>query len=226
MIVFGGPGTSSGMTRHALLAGLAAFSLFGCFNVLDGGPEVSETRSLEAFTRVRIDDGIPATFSPGAPSATLNTQQKVLENLETRVKDGQLIVQLKPGISVSSFAWTEVVITGEGVTALETTGGSKLTATGLDAQPLRLAASGGSQLTVSGKSADARLNASGASKISAFELAAEAVSVEASGGSTVELNASKSVEGTASGGSRVVVEGAGDATAISTTGGSSVSRRE
>ncbi|MFZ5442971.1 MAG: GIN domain-containing protein [Myxococcota bacterium] len=214
------------MTRHALLAGLVALTLSGCFSFLDGGPEVSETRSLEPFTRVRIDDGIPAKFSPGAPSVTINTQQKVLDNLETTVKDGQLLVQLKVGVTVSSFSWTDVVITGEGVTSLEVTGGSRLEASGLDTQPLRLNASGGSQLSVSGRSADARFNASGASKISAFELAATAVSVEASGGSTLEVNASQSVEGTASGGSRVVVEGAADTTAISTSGGSTVSRRQ
>lgn len=216
-----------GMTRHALLAGLAAFSLFGCFNVVDGGPEVSETRTVEGFTRVRVDDGIPATFQPGAgASVAISTQQKVLENLQTTVKDGQLIVQLKPGIQVNSFAWTEIVITGEGVTALEATGGSKLTATNLDVAPLRVTASGGSQVTVSGKSADARLSASGGSKIAAFELAAEVASVDVSGGSTVEVAASKSVEGTASGGSRVIVAGNGDVAAVSTTGGSTVTYRE
>ena len=44
------------MIRSALLV-VSAVSLLGC-HVLDGGPEVSETRTVEAFTRLRVDDGI------------------------------------------------------------------------------------------------------------------------------------------------------------------------
>lgn len=209
------------MTRSAL-ALVAALSLFACHQI-EGGPELSETRTLSAFTRVRLEDGLPATFSPGASQVTLIAPEKVVANLMTEVKDGVLIVRLKPNVIVDSFDTTEVVITGEGLQAAEATGASKLTVLGVTASPFRATASGASTLTVSGTTADARLNASGASTLTAAALLAESASVEASGASTIELNASKSVEGTASGGSHVIIGGTTTDVFISATGGSWVS---
>ncbi|MDP2276089.1 MAG: DUF2807 domain-containing protein [Archangium sp.] len=211
------------MTRSATLL-VAALSLVACRNI-EGGPEVSETRSLDAFTRVRIEDGIPATISPGKSEATVNAPEKVVANLETVVKSGTLIVRMKPNVSVTSFDGTEVVITTEGLLAVEASGGSPVTVSGVTESPFRATASGGSQLSVTGTTADARLNASGGSGIAAEKLTAELVSVEATGGSTIELTATKSVEGIASGGSRVTISGGGDSTNVSASGGSLVSGR-
>lgn len=200
---------------------LSALSLFGCHYV-EGGPEVSQARTVEAFTRLQVEDGIPATLSPGEPQATVNAPEKVVEKLETVVKSGTLIVRLKPGVIVTSMEGTEVVITGTGVVAVEASGASSLKVTGVDVSPFRATASGASQLTVRGKTADARIDASGASTVSAGQLIAEIASVDASGASTVEVNASKTVEGTASGASHVTVSGGADSTNITTSGASSV----
>ena len=91
-------GIRRGMTRSIVI--LAALLLAGC-RQLEGGPEVSEGRTLEPFTRVRIEDGIPARLSPGAPQVTLNAPEKVVENLETIVLSGTLIVRLKHNVIVT-----------------------------------------------------------------------------------------------------------------------------
>ena len=212
------------MTRSAFAA-LAVLSLASCRNI-EGGPEVSETRSLQAFTRVRIESTIPARLGPGKPQVTLNTQEKVAANLLTEVKSGVLIVRLKPNVIVSSFDGTEVLITGESVVAVEVIGASKLTVTGIEVGPFRATASGASEIELLGATSDARLNASGASTIDADQLQAEVASVEATGASTIDVNVSKSVEGIASGASRVIVTGKGDAANVSASGGSLVSHAD
>ncbi len=209
------------MNRLAIAA-FATLALFSCRNV-DGGPEVSETRSVDAFTRVRIEDGIPAKLSVGKPAVTLNTQEKVAANLETKVVSGTLIVSMKPNVIVDSFDFTEVLISTTGLVSAEASGGSTVTVTGIDASPFRASASGGSQLELSGTTGDARLNASGGSGVNAEKLLAEVASIEATGGSTLQVNVSKSVEGIASGGSRVTISGTGDSTNVSASGGSLVS---
>lgn len=211
------------MTRTATLL-VAALCLVACRNI-EGGPEVSETRSLDAFTRVRIEDGIPATISPGKSEVTINAPQKVVAHLETIVKSGTLWVRLKPNVSVTSYDGTQVVITTAGLLAVEVSGGAPVTVSGVTQSPFRATSSGGSQLSVLGITADARLNASGGSGINAEKLIAELVSVEATGGSTIELTATKSVEGIASGGSRVTIGGGGDSTNVSASGGSLISGR-
>ncbi len=209
------------MTRTALAA-LAVLSLASCRNI-EGGPEVSQTRTLEPFTRVRIESAIPAKLSPGKPQVTLNSQEKVVANLLTEVKSGVLIVRLKPNVLVTSFDGTEVLITGEAVVAVEAIQGANLKVTGIDVGPFRAAASGGSRLELIGGTADARFNASGGSTIDADQLVAEIASVDATGGSRLELHVTRSVEGSASGGSQVIVSGGGNAANVSASGGSLVS---
>ena len=208
------------MTRSAI-ALFAAVSLCACHQI-EGGPELSETRTVAAFTRVAIEDGLTATLSPGAAQVTLNAPEKVVANLVTEVKSGVLVVRLKPNVIVTSLDSTEIVITGEGLQSAEASGASKLTVTGVTASPFRATASGASTLIVSGTTTDARLNASGASTLTAAELLAESASVEATGASTLSLSASKSVEGIASGASHVVIGGTTTDVYISATGGSVV----
>lgn len=213
------------MTR-SFLPVLAVLSLCGCFNLVDGGPELSETRSLDGFTRVRVEGGLPVTVRPGPPSVVITAPQKVVENLQTVVKSGQLTVRLKPGVTATSFASTEIIVTTPSLTSVEASGGSHLTASGVEASPFRATASGGSEVRLSGSTADARLNASGGSRVDASALSAAIASVDASGGSTIEVNVSQTLEGTASGGSRVLVSGSGDVSAVSTSGGGSVSNAQ
>lgn len=208
--------------NRLFIALVAAVSLLACRNI-EGGPDLSETRSLESFTRVRIEDGIPARLSPGAPQAVVNAPEKVVANLETVVNSGTLIVRLKPNVTVTSFDGTEVLITGEAVVAAEASGGSELVVTGVEVSPFRATASGASKVEVIGRTADARLNASGGSSVDADQLLAEVASVEATGASRIEVNVSKSVEGIASGASRVTVSGGGDSVNVSASGGSLVS---
>lgn len=196
--------------------------LTGCWNQVEGGPEASETRTQDAFTRVRLESGLTAGFSPGEPSVTINSQQKVIENLETVVRKGQLVVRLKPGVKVSSLEWTEVLITGADVGALEASNGSTLNATGLTGASVTLEASGGSQVSATGQVTEVIVEASGGSRVTAH-VGAESAEVEASGGSVVELTATASVRGEASGGSRVRVAGGGDLSKVERSGGSVVS---
>ena len=79
------------MTRSAI-ALFAAVSLCACHQI-EGGPELSETRTVAAFTRVAIEDGLTATLSPGAAQVTLNAPEKVVANLVTEVKSGVLEAQ-------------------------------------------------------------------------------------------------------------------------------------
>ncbi len=209
------------MTRSLLVALVPVLVLTGCFNYVEGGPEASETRSQKAFSRVRIENGITASFKPGEPSVTINSQQKVLENLETVVREGQLVVRLKPGVKVTSLEWTEVVITGADVTELKASGGSTLNASALAGDAVKLEASGGSHIGATGQLTAVNVEASGGSTVTAH-LGSASADVEASGGSVVEVTATAAVTGEASGGSRIRVAGGGDLTKVEISGGSTI----
>jgi hypothetical protein len=209
------------MNRIALVV-VSALSLSGCFNNVEGGPEVSKTRSLERFSRLRVESGLPVKFSPGAARVSITAPQKVEENLQTVVSNDTLVVRMKPGVFVDSFESTEVVVSGEGVANFNAVAGSSLSATGLSASQYVVEASGGSAVSLEGTSVDLHLEASGGSHLAAAKLGADFVSLDASGGSTLEVRATKAVGGTASSGSTVLVSGPGDFSTVYATGGSSV----
>lgn len=211
------------MNRSLPAALVAAFFILsGCWHQVDGGPEASETRSLDAYSHVRLEGGLTAHFKPGEPSVTIDSQQKVIENLDTVVRQGVLVVRVKPGVKVSSLEWTTINITGSDVTRLEASGGSTLNATALAGRELAIEASGGSHVDAAGAVTSLDIDASGGSTVNAHA-ASEAVKVDASGGSVVELTATGSVRGEASGGSRVRVAGGGDLSNVESSGGSVVS---
>lgn len=209
------------MNRFAFVL-LSALSSLGCYHHVDGGPEVSKTRTLEKFTRVRVEAGLPVKFSPGPNQVTINAQQKVEENVQTTVIDDALIVRLQPGVSVDSFDNTEVLLTAEGVTTFEVMHGSRLEATGLVGAQLFVEALGASEVSLAGTTTALNVESKSGARIDASKLVSELVSLEVSGGSTVDVNATRSVAGHAWTGSMVRVFGGGDFSAVSVTGGSSL----
>lgn len=222
MIVSDGRGIKRGMTRLLLAALVPFVVLTGCWNQIDGGPAASDTRTQDAFSRVRLESGLTASFKPGSPSVTINSQQKVIDNIDTIVRDGRLHVRLKPGVKVSSLEWTEILITGTDVAQLEASGGSTLNATELTGANIDFDVSGGSEITASGTVTAIDLEVSGGSKAK-IHVSAETAKVEVSGGSSVEVTATGKVRGEASGGSKVRVAGGGDLAGVESSGGSVVS---
>ncbi|MFO0600773.1 MAG: DUF2807 domain-containing protein [Myxococcaceae bacterium] len=210
---------------NRLLLALSCVALVvstGCYNLIDGGPEASETRSVDSFDSLRVDDGLRVKFIKGSPQVTIDAPQKVFQYLDTTVKSGRLVVSLRNGVAVTSQDTISITVSGDGVSTFEATGASHITADELSASPLRITASGASLVTLSGSSADFRVSASGGSTISAAKVVAEDVSVELSGGSTAEVQATKSITGSASGGSKVTVTGGADGSRVSVSGGSTV----
>lgn len=219
MIVSGPCRTEGDMSR--LLVGLVTLAVTsGCFNSIDGGDVVAEARTVEAFSSVRVDDGLRVTIASGVPGVSVEGPQKALEVLDTVVTREQLLVRLRPGVKVTTTETIRIIVSGDRVSAVEANEAAKVDASGLTGSPVRLTATGGSSIVASGTSDDVRVNASGASFIDAKGIDAAEVSVDASGGSKVDVKATKNVVGTASGGSQVSVTGGADPTRISTSGGS------
>lgn len=222
MIVSSGRGIERGMTRLLLAALVPVVMLTGCWNQIEGGPAASDTRTQDDFRRVRLESGLTASFKPGSPSVTINSQEKVIDNIDTIVRDGRLHVRVKPGVKISSLEWTEILITGTGVTQLEASGGSTLNATELSGDSVDFDVSGGSEITATGNVTAVDLEVSGGSKAK-IHANSETAKVEISGGSSIEVTATSKVRGEASGGSKVRVAGGGDLAAVESSGGSVVS---
>src|SRR5690606_35218876 len=126
-----------------------------------------------------------------------------------------------PGVKVSSFEWTEIHVTGEGVETLQARNGSTLDARFLDSPALDVEANEGATVLLSGAVSYLELEVGGGSDVVA-ETQTDVVELEVSGGSSVWVNASMAVSGSASGGSSVSITGGADRLGLELSGGATV----
>ncbi len=201
---------------------LALLVLTGCLQEIEGGPEVSDTRSLEPFSAVRAESGVTVRYRPGAVNeVSIATQQKVLESLETVVKNDVLVVRLKPGVKVTSFEWTEVHVSGTDAVEFQARNGSTVEARELATGAVKVSVGEGGRVALSGQVDMLDLEAGEGSKVSATT-GASIVSVDLTDGSSAEVEATERVSGSLRGGSKLKVTGGADFGGLSLRDGSSV----
>ena len=185
-----------------LPAAAAALALSAC----GGGPATEEPRSVGAFDRVEAEDGVDVVLRPGRePGLRVRAGEDVIDDVHTEVRDGTLRIWHD---DIGWFAGDIVIdVRMPAVSALDLSGGSDADVRGIDADAFAIRASGGSDVTASGRVGRLTLDASGGSDADLEALAARHVSVEASGGSDAEVSASATLDVEASGGSDVSYRG-------------------
>ena len=221
---------------------LSVLSLSACVSEVGNGLIVSQPRSVPSFTRVQVGGGIHATVTQGHQSVKVITDENLQVFIESTVSGDTLILRVTKNFVLTPTGDLRAEITNdvlEGLTAsggarvtadatpaadwpLTASGGSTLILSRLDTPQLVLDASGGSIVQAFGVATNVSATGSGGSQVLTDGVSAEHFSLEASGGSIFRIRASKSVQGSASGGSQVSVSGNPLTRAVSTSGGSQV----
>jgi hypothetical protein len=215
------------MTR-ALFATAALLSCASFADPVRGsGNLVRETRVVSAFDGVAVGGGIRGEVQIGRQQVEVSADDNVLPLVETVVEDGVLLVRFKPHLWLNTRNPVVVRVSAPSISSLESSGGSRLTASlnpiddlsiessgggdvearHVSVKELRADVSGGGALILEGSADKVKLALSGGSRCKAQELRARAARIEASGGSVARLAVSETVRGVASGGSVVHVSG-------------------
>lgn len=186
------------------------------------GPVLDEPREVGAFTRIEAGSGIHVTVTIGpAGPLVVRAQADIASSIQTDVRAGTLRVE-----AIDDFVVAEPVVIEVTVPTLESitlSGGAETVVEVLHADAIDVDLSGGSHATISGAVEHLALAAKGGSIASLQALDATDVSVTLDGGASVELSASGTVVGTASGAATLTV--AGDAAVeVETSGGATVSQ--
>jgi hypothetical protein len=219
-------GRRSWLQKSILVAGAFAVVATSAGCNLTGtrgeGPVKTQTRNVEAFSRVETSGGIGISVQIG-PAGTLEVraQENILPNILTEVVSGTL--RLHSAQTYTTSEKVEVVITTPSLAGVVMSGGSVGRIEGLREETLDIELSGGSRLTAIGEATDLALGVTGGSIASLDGLSTRTVKVEGSGGSRATVQASERVEGSASGGTSITVIGDAELSVV-TTGASSVGR--
>jgi hypothetical protein len=193
----------------------------------------SKTIEVDPFTEIEISSGIDATISIGDVQSIVaeSPDAAQLEEMIVEVRGGRFHAYVDWSIfdlfSLGADRRIHLTITVPAVEAIESNSGSDVTASGVQAERLRLSASSGANLTVrdvvadtadleassgadlnvAGSCGSARAEASSGADLDAGDLVCESVKVEASSGANASVNATSAVDAEASSGAGVDVHG-------------------
>jgi Putative auto-transporter adhesin, head GIN domain len=133
------------------LAG-AALLVIGCGPLRgDAGPTRTETRTVPPFDRIEVDGRTNLTVRAGATrTLSLRGGERVLENLETTVRDGALIFDPRDA-GLNDDHEVDVTITVPRLRAVDASGAGSIDLVNLASEALDLRNTGASDFTASGR---------------------------------------------------------------------------
>jgi hypothetical protein len=193
-----------------LVGFVLAASLVACgaSSVQGDGEIVTETRSLEDFSSLRVSNGATAVFTvdeaaTGEVVVAVTTDSNLLEYVETGVSDETLTVSVESGREVSA-----------------TRG---YTVEGTMATVRRVEATDAGEATITASVSAVELKADDAGRINGRALEAGDVDVDADNGAQITVCATGTVTGMVNNGADLVVLCGGNVGAVETSNGGTVS---
>jgi hypothetical protein len=191
--------------------------------VVGQGPEVTEVRQVEPFTTVEIKNGIKLVLSIGqTTSVQVTAQQNLVPLVSTTVSNGKLTAQTTQSV-IASGPLTVTVVTPS-LTALTTSAGAFVEATGLTGDSFELVSDTGSNVKLTGSTGALSITAREGTLLQLEGFAARDVNVNLQNGVTGTINASGTVTGNASNGVLLSVTG-GATVSVATSGGAIITSR-
>lgn len=209
-----------------------------------------EKRTVSGFHTIKVEDGIDLYLTQDATEAVAvsASQTEYRDKILTTVEDGVLRIHFD-GNYFSVLSWRnrqlKAYVSVKTLKELKASGGSDVyISSGLKSEDFKMSisggsdfngsitctnlevhASGGSDTKISGKVVNLKISASGGSDFIGYDLVAENVFVSASGGSDARITATNELGVEASGGSDVDYKGNAVIKYKSSSGGSSVTKR-
>jgi hypothetical protein len=212
----------------------------------------AEKRSVSGYHAIEVSGGIDLYLSQGDESVAVSASEtKLRDRIKTEVKDGVLKIyfeqktksnvhvdvdwgnrKLKAYVSFKNIdklagsGGSDIRVEGTikvNTLALDVSGGSDFYGK-VEAADLKVGASGGSDVRISGKVNNLDIDASGGSDFKGYELATDICTLGASGGSDVYVTVNKELSADASGGSDVFYKGNGTIREMRSSGSSSIKK--
>jgi hypothetical protein len=194
-------------------------------NAVGGETYKTETREFSNFTKVDASGALNIVIFVGKDfKVELESEQKALDEIETKLDDDTLQIYSKKDWSVSKNQ-VAVRISMPKLESVKISGNSKGVVSNVKSEDFSLTLNGASSVKISGKTANLDAKANGASKIEAEDLKTENTIIETNGASTAIIYASNLLDANTSGASSVLYIGNPKNVKKETSGASSVSEK-
>jgi hypothetical protein len=219
---------------------ILALWLAALFGVSGSGTVKQEAREVGEFHALSVSAGIQASVELGEKaSLKLEADENLLPLVESRIKDGVLVLRAKESLSPSKPIKATIVATkidaveasgGARVQspasagrrfAAEASGGATVDVCALACDDVAVEGSGGAVVKLVGKAKKLSAEGSGGARLELYDVPVETAAVDVSGGARVELAVAGQLTGTASGGASIHLKGQ-PRRSVTTSGGARV----
>lgn len=175
--------------KTLVMAILLASPAVAAAHVSGSGVEKLEVRTLEKFDKIEASASAVLQVAVGASetSVVVTGDDNVVPLVKTTVVGGVLRIHAEEGHSNRLPVVVKIALPR--LAAIETSGASRITVTGLSGERFRLDGSGSTQATISGAIDSLEIDISGAGRVNATNLAARRAEIVTSGAGHVEVNA-------------------------------------
>jgi hypothetical protein len=185
-------------------------------NTVSGsGKEVNVTRSVGAFTVLRVDSSVDVHAHQGTvPAVSVHADDNIEPLIETTIEGDALVVRMKKGTSFRTHHNVVVDVTFTALTAAQQHGsgdlhidkltGPKFESTIAGSGDLQiehaqlgsfaLSIAGSGDVAISGSADEARFGVAGSGDINARDFVAKKVSISISGSGDAHVNATESID--------------------------------
>lgn len=172
-------------TIAVLFAGCAA--IFGD-RVAGSGDVVTQSRSVPAFHRIRLNGSAALKITAGAAQAVqVEAQANIAELIDTKVSDGALVIDNRRDYTTNKPV--AVHVSAPSIDGLEINGFSNVVLTGAHGSKLAISLSGTGSVSASGRVDDLSLDCSGAGKANLANLIARDATISVSGVGSADVDA-------------------------------------
>jgi len=154
----------------------------------DDAKLITKTISVEDFTAIECSIPCEIEYSSGEKSISVTADQKILDNLLTKVKDGKLTISMDK-VKIYNFGKMEIRISSENIEKITLNGSVDFESDGgIDTESIEINLNGAAKMELDGLTAySAAINANGPSSIEIEKIDCDNISVSMNGTGGCEL---------------------------------------
>jgi hypothetical protein len=183
----------------ALAAALAATSACSVIESVE-----TKTYDLSGFDSITAKNGVNVALTQGPFSVKAEGPKSKIDRLMIERRGNELIIAREPTIGWGTWSRSDLVtVAAPTYAGIMATGGADVYGENLQLGDIRIDASGGADINLSGACKTLDLKASGGADVRSRDLVCEAATVSASGGADAYITATRDASGRGSGGADI-----------------------
>ncbi len=186
----------------ALLAAACTGSSAG-----SSGQDESKTYDVQGFTRITASAGVIISLKEGPFAVSAHSHNADLSQLRIELRGEELNVSRQGFLSLGKSPTYNVDITAPKIAALETVAGAQITADSLNLSDIKLSASAGGILNLSGTCWTAAIDATAGGIIHAADLKCQTANAKSVAGGIIDITATDKADLSADAGGIINISG-------------------